>query len=306
VLLCVVRSGGALRRSDGVFAPCCCVCVQIVFQPGNWKTFSPMMRGLRPIDRARELSRLRAAALLTPRVRSSVRADDFTLFDEYTFTPPPAHLKQGKFPVPMQVRRSRAHRAAVVDAARCRVATPAAACRVVTPAAARRLAATQPRRGRHTTAPPLLPPPRAPHAPRVAVAAQTYYFVNDKRCKEKHLKLWSNFTDVPEKFVCEQLEGNHLFFYDVPGAPSHCGPDPDLTLAPAHLFDDVPRKRTSEPQHQPEPDQNPVLTLIALTLTLRPRLPMLSRWRRPMLRVGSLRPPARAAYMEKVISRLPF
>lgn len=94
---------------------------EIVFQPGNWKTFSPMMR------------------------------DDFTLFDEYTFTPPPAHLKQGKFPVPMQ----------------------------------------------------------------------TYYFVNDKRCKEKHLKLWSNFTDVPEKFVCEQLEGNHLFFYDVPARAAY-------------------------------------------------------------------------------------
>ena len=30
--------------------------------------------------------------------------DDFTLFDEYEYVPPPAHLLKGEFPVPIQTR----------------------------------------------------------------------------------------------------------------------------------------------------------------------------------------------------------
>ena len=47
---------------------------EIVFQPANWKTFAPMMR------------------------------DDFACFDEYVYTPPPAHLKKGEFPFPITAR----------------------------------------------------------------------------------------------------------------------------------------------------------------------------------------------------------
>jgi len=45
---------------------------EIVFQPPNWKTFGGMMR------------------------------DDFTLFDEYKYTPPPPHLLKGEFPFPIK------------------------------------------------------------------------------------------------------------------------------------------------------------------------------------------------------------
>ena len=47
---------------------------EIVFQAANWKTFAPMMR------------------------------DDFSLFDTYENAAPPAHLKKGQFPVPIQAR----------------------------------------------------------------------------------------------------------------------------------------------------------------------------------------------------------
>ena len=72
--------------------------------------------------------------------------DDFTLFDEYTYSPPPSHLKKGEFPVPITAR----------------------------------------------------------------------YFKADGRCKKSHLMMWQKFTSEKAAFVCEELEGNHLFFYDVP------------------------------------------------------------------------------------------
>jgi len=89
---------------------------EIVFQGANWKTFSPMMR------------------------------DDFTLFDEYEYTPPPAFLKKGELPVKITTR----------------------------------------------------------------------YFTDDKRCKKEHLMMWQAFTSEKVSFSCEECEGNHLFFYDVP------------------------------------------------------------------------------------------
>jgi len=45
---------------------------EIIFQESNWKAFNGMMR------------------------------DDFTLFDSYTYTPPPAHIAKGEFPVPIK------------------------------------------------------------------------------------------------------------------------------------------------------------------------------------------------------------
>ena len=89
---------------------------EIVFQASNWKTFSPMMR------------------------------DDFTLFDEYTYTPLPPHVKGGAFPFPITTR----------------------------------------------------------------------YFVDDGRCKKAHLELWKAFTTEKLSFTCDEFDGNHLFFYDVP------------------------------------------------------------------------------------------
>lgn len=47
---------------------------EVVFQEGNWKAFSGMMR------------------------------DDFTLFDEYEYAPPPAHVARGEFPFPIQAK----------------------------------------------------------------------------------------------------------------------------------------------------------------------------------------------------------
>jgi surfactin synthase thioesterase subunit len=44
---------------------------EILFQDSNWKTFGGMMR------------------------------DDFTLFDEYVYTPPPSFLPDGEFPIPI-------------------------------------------------------------------------------------------------------------------------------------------------------------------------------------------------------------
>ena len=46
---------------------------EVVFTEANWKTFSPMMR------------------------------DDFTLFDEYKYAPPPAHVGAA-FPIPIQAK----------------------------------------------------------------------------------------------------------------------------------------------------------------------------------------------------------
>jgi len=89
---------------------------EIVFQGANWKTFSPMMR------------------------------DDFTLFDSFVYTPPPAHLPKGEFPVPMFGYRN----------------------------------------------------------------------LNDKRIKKEHLELWKKFTTEKVSFAVKEVDGNHLFFYDVP------------------------------------------------------------------------------------------
>jgi surfactin synthase thioesterase subunit len=47
---------------------------EVLFQGNNWKAFGGMMR------------------------------DDFTLFDEYEYSPPPAHVARGEFPIPMQAR----------------------------------------------------------------------------------------------------------------------------------------------------------------------------------------------------------
>ena len=47
---------------------------EVVFQPANWKVFSGMMR------------------------------DDFTLFDSYVYTPPPAHVAKGEFPLPIKAK----------------------------------------------------------------------------------------------------------------------------------------------------------------------------------------------------------
>ena len=102
-----------------------------------------------------------AAAPDSPARPHLCQRDDFTLFDSYTYTPPPAHLEGGKFPVPMQA----------------------------------------------------------------------YYLEKDKRCKEKHLKMWKEFTTEQLSFVCEQKEGNHLFFYDV---PARCVPPTQPPRRPRH------------------------------------------------------------------------
>ena len=47
---------------------------EVVFQGGNWATFGGMMR------------------------------DDFTLFDEYVYSPPPPSLPNGEFPFPIEAR----------------------------------------------------------------------------------------------------------------------------------------------------------------------------------------------------------
>lgn len=89
---------------------------EIVFQEPNWKTFGGMMR------------------------------DDFTLFDEYAYTDPPAHVVKGEFPIPIR----------------------------------------------------------------------SFYFQKDLRIKKNHVEMWKNFTTDKQSFTCEEMEGNHLFFYDVP------------------------------------------------------------------------------------------
>jgi surfactin synthase thioesterase subunit len=89
---------------------------EIVLVDANWKTFGGMMR------------------------------DDFTLFDEYTYTPPAPHLAKGEFPIPIKA----------------------------------------------------------------------FYFAKDKRCKKHHLEMWKNFTTEKLAFTLDEMDGNHLFFYDVP------------------------------------------------------------------------------------------
>lgn len=61
-----------------------------------------------------------------------------------------------------------------------------------------------------------VPPPA--HLPKgeFPVPIQAKYLAKDQRCKEKHLQMWKNLTSEKLSFTCTQLEGNHLFFYDVP------------------------------------------------------------------------------------------
>jgi len=89
---------------------------EIVFVDANWKTFGGMMR------------------------------DDFTLFDEYTYTPPPPFVAKGEFPIPMK----------------------------------------------------------------------GFVFQKDKRVKKHHVEMWKALTTEKLTFTVEEMEGNHLFFYDVP------------------------------------------------------------------------------------------
>ena len=73
-------------------------------QASNWKTFAPMMPAL-PITPWSQASNWKTFA---PMMR-----DDFTLFDEYVYTPLPSHLPNGEFPFPIQAKY-------LVDDKRCK------------------------------------------------------------------------------------------------------------------------------------------------------------------------------------------
>ena len=49
------------------------------------------------------LSSVRACAR-TPQTFKDMMRDDFTLFDEYEYSPPPAFLPKGEFPFPIKVK----------------------------------------------------------------------------------------------------------------------------------------------------------------------------------------------------------
>ena len=46
------------------------------------------------------------------------------------------------------------------------------------------------------------------------VPVRAFYAAADKRVKQQHVEQWRRFTSA--SFSLEEIEGNHLFFYDVP------------------------------------------------------------------------------------------
>ena len=60
------------------------------------------------------------------------------------------------------------------------------------------------------------PPPPHLKLGEFPIPVQAKYFTDDARCKKKHLLMWQKLTSEKATFTCEELAGNHLFFYDVP------------------------------------------------------------------------------------------